>query len=268
MSKRLLALAAAAMGATVAVLVPAGPAGAQAYPPPQHTITVDDSTPAPGQAITVTLRTCRAGTHALFGIDLVFLGSGRVDAQGVASAVVTIPTWTAPGQHRISGACLGADLVPLLLSTLVTVEQPPAGGGPAGGAGGAGAGAGQPPADGGSATGAPTPDPAVRGQNGGGRNTGSRTMAPSLDALDGTAVPADAPVLFEETAAAAGVTEGGTGRAGALQPGAAGAAGQAPKGSAEPGTMSRIARVTLGVAAVGGVPVALALSRRPRRPAV
>jgi hypothetical protein len=58
MTKRVFAVAAV----VAAALAWAGvPASAQTYPPPQNSITVDDSTPTPGQAITVTLRTCRPG---------------------------------------------------------------------------------------------------------------------------------------------------------------------------------------------------------------
>jgi hypothetical protein len=63
MTKRVFAVAAV----VAAALAWAGvPASAQTYPP--NSITVDDSTPTPGQAITVTLRTCRPGVP----VDLAF----------------------------------------------------------------------------------------------------------------------------------------------------------------------------------------------------
>jgi hypothetical protein len=86
---RLVAVAAA----VAAGLVVAGgaPAGAQTYPPPPASLTVDNPAPAPGQAITVTMSGCRPDTFALFGVDLILLGSGWVGSDGVARATITIP---------------------------------------------------------------------------------------------------------------------------------------------------------------------------------
>ncbi len=228
----------AALGAGAAALAVsvacAGAAGAQTYPPAPNAITVDDPTPIPGQAVTVTLATCRPGTYALIGIDLSLVATPRVDSRGAAVARVTIPTSIRRGRHLVSGACLGADWRPLFLTTHITVEVP--GGGATGGGGGGG----------GSATG-----PSAR--SGG---------APALDGLAGPSVPADAALLYRTTAMAHGVTDG-TGSDGA----ATGAAADAASGSAGtdsgPGTLGTIARVTLGMLAIGGVPVAMAIGRRP-----
>jgi hypothetical protein len=83
MAKRLVAAVAVTAGAAVALVGAASPLAAQTYPPPQSSITVDDATPAPGQEITVTLRTCKPGTVALLGIDLLLVAAPRVDADGV-----------------------------------------------------------------------------------------------------------------------------------------------------------------------------------------
>src|SRR5690554_662671 len=88
MRKRLPAVAAAALAAAI---VAAAPAGAQAYPPPVRSITVDDPTPAPGQAITVAMRTCTPGTVALLGIDLWLVAAPTVGPDGAARASATVP---------------------------------------------------------------------------------------------------------------------------------------------------------------------------------
>ncbi|HEX5945422.1 MAG TPA: hypothetical protein VFY82_04065 [Acidimicrobiales bacterium] len=260
MSKRVMAVAAAVVAAVVAVGAGA-PASAQTYPPPVRSITVDDTTPAPGQAITITLRTCRAGTIALLGIDLKLVAAPAAGADGVASATVTVPRHLQPGRHVVSGACLSPDLLPLFLTTVITVSASGSGAAPSGDGGVAAA---SPPAAGGGGTGGG----AATGADG---STGAGGAAPSLAGLAGPDVPADAASLFVDTAAANGITaEGVTGE------GATGAeddvamaqrSGSSTPASTDddPGVLATIARVTLGLAALGGVPVALAISRRPSR---
>ena len=213
--------------------VSAGVAGAQTYPPAPNAITVDDPTPIPGQVVTVTLQTCRPDTYALIGIGLSLVGTPRVDAQGVAVATVTVPASIRPGRHVVSGTCLGADWRPIFLTTRIIVEAPAGGGGgrAAGGGGTSGSAAG-------------------------------RGGAPSLDALAGPSVPADAALLYRTTALANGIGDGTGGDAGATGSGGEAAAGSAESDSG-PGTLGTIARVTLGMLAIGGVPVAMAIGRRP-----
>jgi hypothetical protein len=261
MIKRVLAVAAAVVAA-FAALGSGAPASAQTYPPPVRSITVDDTTPAPGQSLTITLRTCKAGTIALLGIDLKLVATPTVGADGAARATVTVPARIRPGRHVVSGACLTPELRPLFLTTVITVSGPGGGGGPAGGGGGAAAI--PPPAGGdGASSGAPAPGGAAAAPSG--ATSGGRPAAPSLDGLAGPGAPSDAAVLFGDTAAANGitgdgVTEGGDGIATAQRSGAT-----SPQSGSDPGPLATIARVTLGVAALGGVPVALAISRRPRR---
>ena len=259
MSKRVLAGAAV----VAAVLVVAGaPASAQTYPPPVRSITVDDATPAPGQSIVVTLQTCRADSTALVGIDLTLVASPRVGADGVARATVTVPARLRPGRHAVSGACLAPDLSPLFLTTTITVAAPGGGGG-GGGGGGTGTG-------GGSGTGGGTPGAVATpgGDTGGGQDaagaasgtprpgaassTGPRIPSSSLANLAGPDAPPDAPAVFGDLATANGVTERGTAPpepAASRTPDTDGSTGSGP------GTLSTLARVALGVAALGGVPV-------------
>src|SRR5262245_21708332 len=145
MRTRLLAVAAA----VAAALVVAGgaPAGAQTYPPPAASLTVDNPAPTAGQAITVTMSGCRPDTFALFGVDQMLLGSGRVGSDGVARATISIPAALLPGSHTVSGFCIGANLRPLFLQTTIDVRPagpppntPPAAGGTGTGTGHAGGG--------------------------------------------------------------------------------------------------------------------------------
>jgi hypothetical protein len=267
MSKRVFAAAAVVVAAFVAVGA-GSPASAQTYPPPVRSITVDDTTPAPGQAVTITLRTCRAGTVALFGIDLKLVATPTVGADGVARSTVTVPARLWPGRHIVSGACLAPDLRPLFLTTVITVTGPGGNVPPGVGEGTPGT---PPPADGGSAGGGGTPGVGAGGSSGAGASSGGSGAAPSLDGLSGPGAPADAATLFGDTAAANGITDNGMipggadgGDAGVATAQRSGSSTPASSGS-DPGPLATIARVTLGVAALGGVPVALAISRRPHR---
>lgn len=265
MSKRVAAVAAVVAAALVCT---ASPASAQAYPPPVHSITVDDARPAPGQVITVTLQTCRPGTIALIGIDLALVATPTVGADGVARTNVTVPRHIRPGRHTVSGLCVTAGWQPLFLTTTIIVTPSAAPGGAGGGSGGGGgAGATGGGATGGGGTAAPAvPEASATGAPAGtasqaGGGAGGRNIAPGLAGLGGPAVPDDAPSLFEDAAEAAGVTDVTD------DPVPAGAAAERSQatGGGGPGLLSILARVALGVAALGGVPVALAVSRRPQR---
>lgn len=264
MSKRVLAVAAAAVAA-VLTLGAGAPASAQTYPPPVRSITVDDTTPAPGQAITITLRTCKAGTIALLGIDLQLVAAPIVGTDGVARSTVTVPARLRPGRHVVSGACLTPDRRPLFLTAVITVTGS---GGSAAPGGNGGTSATPPPAGaGGNAAGGGTTGAGAGGGSGGGG------AAPSLDGLAGSVTPADAATLFGDTAAANGITAEGVTADGEGPTGAGDGVATAQRSGAStpastdsgPGALATIARVTLGLAALGGVPVALAISRRPRR---
>lgn len=283
MSRRLAGVTAIA---AAVVLLAGVPASAQTYPPPQRSITVSDSTPRPGQSIDVVLQTCRPGTVALIGIGLSLVGAPTVGSDGVARATVSVPRHLRPGRHTVSGVCLAPDGGALFLTTHIRVVAAPAGGGGPGGPGGGGpvrpspggpgsGGAAGAPAGGGAAAG---PPPVVGAPGSGGAANaaasitgsgpgagagapGARRAAPSLVGLGASVPPTDAADLFEATAEANGVTDGeSAGEATAQSTPTAGEAGES-----SPSTMSTIARVALGVAALGGVPVALAISRRQPR---
>lgn len=254
-------VAAAAVGAVALVLVATG-ARAQTYPPPANSITVDDPTPAPGQAVTVTLKTCRPGTFALIGVDLVLLATPRVSADGVARATITIPPRTRPGRHVVTGVCIGPNWQPVVQSTYiqVTAAAVPGGGGQGGGTGAGAPGGGSGTAGSAGAT-AAAPGGLTGSSSGvgaaGGTGGGPRPAMPSLDGLAAPAVPPDVALVYENASLAGGPTDGADAVGGTPR----GDGDGAGEGDGGPGPLGTIARVAFGLLAIGGVPVALAFSR-------
>jgi LPXTG-motif cell wall-anchored protein len=121
MVKRTIALAA------LAVVGLAGPASAQQYPPAVNTLTVSDTTPCPGDTITVEARTFQAGapvTVTLVSSSLVVVGNA--DASGAVALQATVPTGTAVGEHTIT-ATGQSPSGPLSLSARITIEPSCAG---------------------------------------------------------------------------------------------------------------------------------------------
>jgi LPXTG-motif cell wall-anchored protein len=121
--------------AALAVVAFAAPAGAQQYPPAVNFLTVSDTTPTPGQTITITGQTFAAGssvTVTLFS-DPVVLASSTADASGRIALQATIPTDTPLGAHTLTADGTAPDGTPLSLSASITVV--PADGTGAGGSG-------------------------------------------------------------------------------------------------------------------------------------
>ena len=255
-------LAAAALSAGTLVVL-AAPVPAQTYPPPVRSITVDDATPMAGQVVTVRLRTCKAGTRALFGLDLLLLGSAKVGGDGVAVGTIRIPPLIPPGHHAVVGVCVAPDNRPLVLHTDITVIPGPATPTPGGGV--------------------PTPPVAAGGGGtpGAPRGGGGATAPPMprLGALGSARGAADPAGLFAQAGAAAGVpgdpadapAGGGAGGAPTAGSGSAGDGGPAATSHSgtggagkDPSGWATAARVALGLAALGGVPVAMAFNRSPR----
>jgi hypothetical protein len=257
-------LAAAALSAGTLVVL-AAPAPAQTYPPPVRSITVDDATPAAGQAVRVTLRTCKPSTRALFGVDLLLLGSARVGRDGVAVGTIRIPALLPPGRHAVVGICLAPDNTPLVLRTDVTVTPGPATPTPGGAV--------PPAAPGGGAVPPAAPGGGAVPPSGGG---GAPPM-PGLGTLGSARGPVDPVGMFAQAGTAAGVpgdpvdrvpAGGGTPTAGsgfAPDRGAAATSHSGTGGAAgDPSAWATAGRVALGLAALGGVPVAMAFNRSPR----
>ena len=132
------------VGALAAMLALALPAYGQQYPPEQLFCTVSDTSPTPGQTVTVTAGTFAPGSAVsiTFRSTPRFLGEDDdVDESGRVVRDITIPTDATLGTHTITASGTAPDGAPRSVST--TVEVVPAGAGAGGaGAGGAGAGAG------------------------------------------------------------------------------------------------------------------------------
>ena len=127
MIKKTLLLAAALLFTTVGV------AHAQdAYPPDGGAaITVSDTTPAPGQTITIVARGFQPGTDVTFTLysQPVNLGTATADAAGNATLQATIPANIAPGTHTIEATGIGADGLPRTVTLQITVVAPGGGAG-------------------------------------------------------------------------------------------------------------------------------------------
>lgn len=131
MVKRLIACAA------LGVVALAAPAAAQQYPPAINSLTVSDTTPTPGQTITIEARTCEPGSTVTFFLDSVTLASAVADAAGVATVQATIPAGTPLGAHTITASCPAPDGSTLTQSVAITVVAADGAGAAPGGPGSA-----------------------------------------------------------------------------------------------------------------------------------
>jgi LPXTG-motif cell wall-anchored protein len=130
MRRRTLVVAVALAG----IFALAAPAYGQQYPPEELFITVSDTTPTPGQTVTVTAGTFMTGTSVSITFHSVtrFLGEDDdVDETGQTVQNVTIPADATLGTHTITASGTAPSGAPRSLSTNITVVS--AGGGAAGG---------------------------------------------------------------------------------------------------------------------------------------
>ncbi|MDD9371240.1 MAG: LPXTG cell wall anchor domain-containing protein [Acidimicrobiales bacterium] len=127
--------------AAMAILFMAAPAAAQQYPPAVNSLTVSDTTPTPGQTISIEGRTFAQGATVTVTLasDPVVIGSAAADASGVVSLQAAIPAATPLGQHTITAAGQAPDGSELSVSVSITVVAADGAADPdgAGGAGGA-----------------------------------------------------------------------------------------------------------------------------------
>ena len=138
MVKRIVALA-----VMFVALMAAAPATAQQYPPGQNLITVSDTTPCPGQSVTVNAQTFAAGAAVTVKLGDTVVGTPAADASGKVSLEVTIPAGQAQGPVQVSATGPGADNATVTVNAAVDIvacnETPPPttpGGGGGGGGGG------------------------------------------------------------------------------------------------------------------------------------
>jgi hypothetical protein len=123
------------VAAAVALVLLAGPAAAQQYPPAQNSLTVSDTTPTPGQTIDIVARTFVAGSEATITLDSApVLATAPADASGVVSVSSTIPADTPLGAHTIVAQGTGSDGAPLRLTVSINVVSADGAGGTGGGA--------------------------------------------------------------------------------------------------------------------------------------
>jgi LPXTG-motif cell wall-anchored protein len=109
----------------MAVVLMAAPAAAQQYPPNVNGLTCPDTTPTPGQTITLEARTFAVGATATFDLQSVpvGLGTATADTSGVATLQATIPTGTTLGAHTITAVGAAPDGSALSLSCSITVVE-------------------------------------------------------------------------------------------------------------------------------------------------
>ncbi len=141
MFRRTLIVAVALAG----MLAMAAPAQGQQYPPEALFITVSDTTPTPGQTVTVSAGTFAQGSSVSFTFRSVarFLGEDDdVDATGRVTRSLTIPADAALGEHTITASGTAPSGASRSLSTNVTVVSGETGAGAGAGAGVSGAGTG------------------------------------------------------------------------------------------------------------------------------
>ena len=101
MFRRLVVIAAAS---TAALVVGATPVGAQDYPPPNNFLTIDDTTPTPGQAVTIGSGTYVEGAPVTVTLESapVSLGAPNAGSDGTISLDTAIPADTTLGEHTIT----------------------------------------------------------------------------------------------------------------------------------------------------------------------
>lgn len=117
MLKRMAVLAAALVG------LAAAPAAAQQYPPGENLITVSDTTPCPGGAVTITAKTFTPGSTVDVRLDGAPLATPTADAEGVITVEATVPDTTPVGSHTITATGPGSDSAPLDLTATIDVTS-------------------------------------------------------------------------------------------------------------------------------------------------
>jgi hypothetical protein len=99
-------------------------AAAQEYPTTrEESLTVSDSSLAPGDSLSIEGRGFAPGSSAtatLFSAPME-VGTFTADGSGTVRGEVTIPPSTSPGEHRLELAGSGADGGPLVLSAQLTI---------------------------------------------------------------------------------------------------------------------------------------------------
>lgn len=119
MLRRTLLIAAMVLAAGGVVL--ASPAGAQNYG--GCTATVSDTTPTPGQVVTVSGTGAAMSGTVTASLDSAEIGTGTADEAGEFSFSATIPT-TATGEETLSVSCGGGSVDDLTLTVGAATGSP------------------------------------------------------------------------------------------------------------------------------------------------
>jgi LPXTG-motif cell wall-anchored protein len=122
------------------VALMAAPAMAQQYPPSENLITVSDTSPCPGQDVTVTAQTFAPGGAVTVKLGDTVVGTPTADADGKVSLGVTIPAGQALAPVQVSATGPGTDDTPQLTVNaaveIVACNEAPPPTTPGGGGGG------------------------------------------------------------------------------------------------------------------------------------
>jgi LPXTG-motif cell wall-anchored protein len=122
------------------VALMAAPAVAQQYPPGENLITVSDTTPCPGQAVTIAAQTFAAGGAVTVKLGDTVVGTPTADADGKVSVEATVPAGQAQGAVQVSATGPGTDDEPSLTVNaaveVVACNEAPPPTTPSGGGGG------------------------------------------------------------------------------------------------------------------------------------
>lgn len=114
---RLLALTIAGLFGLVAL---AGPVSAgEAYEPPPG-IEVDDSTPGPGDTVTISGESCAIGAEVTITLAGEEVATATVGDDGTFTATFEVPADAAPGDYEVEVIGCGAEV----LGTTITVSGP------------------------------------------------------------------------------------------------------------------------------------------------
>ena len=119
---------AAALSACLAVLLPLPATAQPAYPPAEEqSQSVSETVLEPGQSLTVSATGLDTGSTVEVVLRSVEtrLGSTTIDGLGRFTLRVTVPCGTEPGDHHVVSVGQDPSLVPVELSTPVTVVDQP-----------------------------------------------------------------------------------------------------------------------------------------------
>jgi LPXTG-motif cell wall-anchored protein len=130
MVRRLIAVA------SLVLVAMAAPAAAQQYPPAVNSLVCSDTTPTPGQTISIEAMTFAGGAEVTFTLapDSVVIATATADASGVVTTGATIPANTSLGEHTLTASGAAPDGSTLKLTCALTVVGADGGPTAAGGA--------------------------------------------------------------------------------------------------------------------------------------